>query len=40
MKFNNLKVPQVFFISLKRPKIERLSDSGDEIYNVASNAVC
>jgi hypothetical protein len=30
---------QYFFISIKRLKVERPADSGDDLYNVASNAV-
>jgi hypothetical protein len=40
MKFNHFYVPPVFFsVCIKQPKLERLADSGGELYNVASNAV-
>jgi len=39
MKFNNFKVPSVFFsFYIKKVKLERLADSREELYNVVSNA--
>jgi hypothetical protein len=40
MKFNNFYVPTIFFLCIyvKQLKLERLADSGGDIYKVASNA--
>ena len=37
MKWNNFAVPPIFFcIQVKKLKLKRLADSGDELYIVAS----
>jgi hypothetical protein len=39
MKFKNFNVPTIFLNFNKRKlKLGRLADSGDELYNVVSNA--
>jgi hypothetical protein len=41
IKLNNFCVPPVIFcVCVKQLKLEILADSGGELYNVASNAVC
>ena len=39
MKFNSSGIPEIFFvISITKLKLDRLADSGIELYNVASSA--
>ena len=41
MNFNNFNVsPKCHSMEIKNLKVERLADSGDELYNAANNAAC
>jgi len=39
MKFNNFGIPAIFFvISITKLKLDRMADSGVELYNVSISA--